>query len=315
MSKKHFLIIIVKALISIGFISWVIHSSGIENIKQAFSSINPLLFVLAIICFAFSGVLGSLQWYLLLRHHDLDIKYREVLGHYFTGLFFNNFLLSYVGGDAVRIFAVGRKTQQATVAVSTTLADRAIGFFMLSGMSVIAFFAVTGIEKSKMFPIICGIFVIILLCFSLVIFRKPGKIIGWLLKRTIPAKIYDAFRKIYYELRSLKSEPGMAVLYLLISFGIQFLRIIVHYFCALSIGISIEFHNFLIFIPLVAIAASLPISIGGIGVREQSAEILFRAAGLAPGQATTMELLAFASGIIASIPGGLYFILTRESKS
>ncbi len=107
----------------------------------------------------------------------------------------------------------------------------------------------------------------------------------------------------------------MAILYLLISFCVQFLRIIVHYLCALSIGITLGFNYFLILIPLVAIAASLPISIGGIGVREQSAEILFRAVGLAPGLATTMELLAFASGIVASIPGGLYFILTRESKS
>ena len=315
MSKKRFLILIVKALVSIGLISWVMHSSGIENIKQAFSAINPFLFVLAILCFAFSGVLGSLQWYLLLRHHDLNIKYQEVLGHYFSGLFFNNFLLSYIGGDAVRIFAVGRKTQQVTVAISTTLADRAIGFFMLSGMSVIAFFAVAGIEKSKMFPVIGGIFVLVLLCFSFIIFRKPGNIIGRLLKKIFPAKIYDAFRNIYYELRSLRSEPGMAVLYLLISFCVQFLRIIVHYLCALSIGITLGFYYFLILIPLVAIAASLPISIGGIGVREQSAEVLFRAVGLAPGLATTMELLAFASGIVASIPGGLYFIFSRKSKS
>ena len=66
------------------------------------------------------------------------------------------------------------------------------------------------------------------------------------------------------------------------------------------------------FIPLVALFASLPISFGGIGVREQSGATLFSTVGLGASKVVTFEFLAYIIGIIATIPGGIIFALRRE---
>ena len=314
MRAKSLLSRLARVAVSTLFIVWVIRHSGMENILDAFSKVRVSFFIAAIASFAASGVLGSFQWYLLLRHHKLDISYGRAVAYYFTGLFFNNFLPSNLGGDVVRILQVEKKTRRGTTAFSSTLADRAFGFSILLSIAMITTLASSGGNQSNILPVLTGILGLFLAFFFIIVFRGPGLVLRGILKRAFPQRIFDILQQIYRELRSFRSEPYKILMFLFISTGVQFLRILVHFLCARSIGITESFHHFLIIIPIVAIAASLPISVGGLGVREKSATVLFQELGVEPALVVTMELLAFLAGIIAAIPGGIYFILVREKR-
>ena len=92
----------------------------------------------------------------------------------------------------------------------------------------------------------------------------------------------------------------------------QMLRVILFYVAALMIGESPAFHYLVAFVPIVMFAALLPISIGGIGVREGGLVFLFAQFGvMGSAPAFTIGILTFVSGLISTLPGGWYFMKHR----
>ncbi len=59
------------------------------------------------------------------------------------------------------------------------------------------------------------------------------------------------------------------------------------------------------------IAASLPISVGGVGVRETMGVTLFSTVGVGTPDVVVYSLLATLVGFIGSIPGGIAFALKK----
>jgi len=59
------------------------------------------------------------------------------------------------------------------------------------------------------------------------------------------------------------------------------------------------------------VIAALPISIGGLGVREGVLVELFGRVGIIESQAFALSLLGYAAGIAASLLGGIAFVLRR----
>ena len=64
--------------------------------------------------FTLSNFLGSIQWRALLQLQDIHLPFKQVVLLYFVGVFFNNFMVGNVGGDAVRIYDLKRLTGRGT---------------------------------------------------------------------------------------------------------------------------------------------------------------------------------------------------------
>ncbi len=94
-----------------------------------------------------------------------------------------------------------------------------------------------------------------------------------------------------------------------VAVGVQVCRIAVYYSTSLALGQDVSFLHFLVFIPLIAIVAAVPISFGGIGVREQMGALLFGQVGVEPATALAMMFLGYLAGILASLFGGIVFVL------
>jgi len=115
-------------------------------------------------------------------------------------------------------------------------------------------------------------------------------------------------------MRSFADAKSVFLKIILISLVTQLLRILVHFIAARSIGIRIDFIYFLIFVPIIALVSSLPISVGGIGVRETSGVALFSKVWSAESDIVVFEMIAYLLGIISTVPGGLIFMLHKEHK-
>ncbi len=69
---------------------------------------------------------------------------------------------------------------------------------------------------------------------------------------------------------------------------------------------------FLLFVPIVLFVMMIPISIGGLGVREGTLALLFSAVGVAPVYSVPAGLLWHALQIAALLPGLLLFTFRRK---
>lgn len=297
-------------------VGYLLVKLGTRDILAQFIEANVWWILIGVVAFTLSNVLGAIQWHLLLKARGIHLPLARVIGYYYVGLFFNNFLIGYVGGDAIRIYDISRESGDSANAISTVFFDRLIGFAMLTTLAVFSILMWRNIFHSKtVILVVLFIFLCWVLSFFIMFNERIAKKIGWMLRLLLPARFNDKVRNVYSSINSFKDDKKNLISITLISLIVQALRIIVHYFTARSVGLHAHIKYFVIFIPIVALLSSLPISIGGIGIRESSAVALFsQIRTLQPESIVAFEFLAYLVGLVATIPGGLFFILRREKQ-
>ena len=309
---------LLKLVVSISLIYYLLFirydASDRTVIYQTFMDVQGKWVFLALGGMLLSNICGTLQWNLILKSLGIYLPVRRVATFYFTGLFFNNFLLSFVGGDFVRIYDVTKSSGKNSAAISTVLLDRLIGFITLSSLAFLGFFYTFKTLNSTVLRFsIPGIFVV-LVFILLFLFNKPfaKKFETFGLKVT-PKRFQNNIREIYDLIHDYRNHPKLIGKLFIIAFVVQSARIIVHFILARSIGVSADIFYFFLFIPVITILISFPVTFGGAGLREWSASELFSRFTPVSGQhAALFELLAYIVAIICSLPGGIAFVFRKH---
>lgn len=103
-----------------------------------------------------------------------------------------------------------------------------------------------------------------------------------------------------------RDEPIVVVRVVALSVATQFLRLIVHWCAAKSLGLPLEFAWILLFIPIVSLIAIVPVSVGGWGLREGAQKTFFSYPGVMPGLATDAAISgSLALALVTSFLGML----------
>jgi uncharacterized protein (TIRG00374 family) len=85
---------------------------------------------------------------------------------------------------------------------------------------------------------------------------------------------------------------------------------------AISLGVYLPWGVFFIFTPIISFSLVLPISIGGLGVREQTYILLFQVFNIPAETATAMSLMFyFLSSVLIGLIGGILYIIENIRKS
>lgn len=313
MKTRRWLVTVIKVTVSGVLIYALLDRIGLDTLTDQFRSLIWGWLAVSLLVFSLSNVLGSFQWYLLLRSSGINLPFTRVLSYYHVGLFFNNFLIGYVGGDAFRIYDIHKSSGDSTGAVSTVFFDRFLGFFAMTTLAMlVSVLGITRLASSSAVYAIALILAFWLVALVVLFDERIARLFAMLFRRIIPDWVHVKLRSIYYGIHQFRHNKNLLVGLLLVSFTVQALRVITHYAAARALHVDIGLFYFFVFIPIIALVSSLPISLGGIGVREQSGVALFAQIGLSSARVTAFELLAYLVGILASLPGGLLFAFRRE---
>ena len=280
---KKRLFVFLKIAFSLALIAWLLHRIGAGNVVRSLANIRPGWLGLALAVFTLSHALGAEQWRMLLTSQGVKISFGRTLRYYFTGLFFNNVLISGFGGDVFRVIDIRRLSNNGAAAVSTVLLDRLAGLFVGSVFVFaagpwIAFGRTWGV---RMRLVSFALAMVWALAIVVLFHRKTARPFSWLIHRVMPSDMTVKIRRVYDLLHEFGKNGRLMARVLGISIVVQSLRIITHFFIARSFGSTISLWPFFLVIPMIAIISSLPVTIGGLGLREQSGVLLFAHFGLA----------------------------------
>ena len=89
---------------------------------------------------------------------------------------------------------------------------------------------------------------------------------------------------------------------------------VVYYLVAEAIGVHLDLVYFLIFVPVITAFSVIPISIGGLGVRDTASVIIFGKVGLAAAKAFALSLVNFGFMFILGVCGGISYVLTLRHR-
>ena len=291
--------LIIKLAISSALLYIVLSKAGLKQVFSILKDMSLPAFISAIFLYILAQLISTLRWKLLLPG---VLGMRKLFSLYMIGAFFNTFLPGVIGGDAVKGFYLYQATGKGSLTLASIFMDRYLGFVVLMAICTIAFpFGYTYLQGSRiewLLPIIVLSFIIA----SLLIF-------GLRLGNRI--KIVSGFYDYFHAYRNQKGVIGKA---LLLSAFIQLSGILSVYILALGIGQHIPFLACLIFLPLVILFTTLPISISGLGVREGAFVLFFGLVGIKPGVATALSLAWFATFAIGSILGLVEYIRYKKER-
>ena len=253
------------------------------------------------------------RWSVILHGVGSSIRYKRLVELYLVGSFFNAFLPSGLGGDVVRA-AEAAQDVDSSIAIGSVLVDRLTGLLALFGMALIALpFRPEGFPDELTW--IIGGVCLAGLVGGLVIL--DGRLMRNLMTRA-PRSMQQVGKGFFGRLALTIDACNWHTLSLAFAISVAFNLIQVGWWATTgkALGLQIPYFYYLLIVPIMALALLIP-SIGGLGVRESLAPIMFSGAGIGPEAAVALTLLVFALERLASLLGAPVYIYTsiRDARS
>jgi glycosyltransferase 2 family protein len=237
-----------KFAVTAAALYFVIRKINVSDVAALYSKANPLYLILALTAFALSKLISAFRLNVYFNAIGLNLKEKTNIELYLLGMFYNLFLPGGIGGDGYKIYLLQKHYQTGTKKIfGAVLTDRISGMVALVILALLGF-SFLQIQGTVLFTIYSLQFTIYNLLFILI----PLVFLAYYL---FIKYIYPYFLRIN-----------------LLTFGygfiVQLLQVLCAWFLLLALG-ETENHLAYIVIFLVSSAvAVLPISIGGVGVRE-----------------------------------------------
>jgi uncharacterized protein (TIRG00374 family) len=259
-----------------------------------------------------SLVVRAYRWQLLLVALGASVRFGRLVELYFAAGFFNSVLPFGLAGDVVRVVEVAQDVPGDTAA-GTVIVDRLTGLLALFALALLAL-----PFRPAHFPGWLLLQITVICVAGLVggfVFLE-GSLARWL-GRWLPEKARPLWSKIDGVLTAVQACGWRAIWAALgVSLIFNLMQITWWWAAGKALGYDVPLSYYFFTTPLMALAILVP-SIGGLGLRELLASLLFVPAGLTPENAVTLSLLVFAierlSGLLGA-PVYIYTIIKRNKK-
>jgi len=298
----------VKFVVSAGLLWLVVRDIDIAAVAGQIAAADPLWLIVALL---FAGAvlpMAALRWWLVSRAIDAAVTPRDAVSITAIGWFFNQTLPSTIGGDAVRVYLAYRTGLSKTGAVHGILLDRLMGLFVVLLLATLFLPPVlAGLDDSFQRWFLIA-FVAAGYGGYLVLFLVSGGFAG----RLDRFQLGRLARALSRDARATLLTPSPGGVILLLSLVLQIVQNASVYVIAVALGLHVSFFAVMAALPAVLLISSLPISLAGWGVREQSMVLALGAMAVAPADALAISVLLGLSWVVIGVPGAVAWLCYRR---
>ncbi|MGD0949732.1 MAG: lysylphosphatidylglycerol synthase transmembrane domain-containing protein [Candidatus Binatia bacterium] len=290
-----------KLGLSLVLLAVLLYKTDLSELGRAVAKANRWWVIAALAGYIVSQFVSSVRWTMLAR----ALGFREPFGHffglYFTGMYMNLFAPSTVAGDIGRALFLGGQKRKA-LAFTTVIADRGLGFVVLSWIGAIAIFTQPGYRLPA--PLYYGAWTI-----------PPGTLLAWLFGPRLVARLLPPGNRwrtlLEHDLAPYWRDYRLLIETSLVAVVFHTIQVLTQVFLAWALKMKTEVWFFFIFVPVVNILGMLPISFSGIGIREFFYLFFLHKIGVARHTAVALGLLSSVVVLITGLTGGLVFLLWK----
>lgn len=254
-----------------------------------------------------SGIgLSVLRWHRVLAALGLATKVQTLFRLYLAGLFVGNFLPSTVGGDVVRVTRLARITRQRPGAFASVVLERLSGWLVLPVITLVGLVInprLLQLGSASRLAIALSLATLALLTIVVAV-AGSSRLEKRLSGREGLARFAAA---VHLGLARFRRRPGAAAQVLVVSFAYQLVVALGAFLVAEAIGLHVGWTAILAFMPVVAIVQVLPLTIGGLGLREGAFVVFLGPLGVTASQAIAFGLVVYGLNLAVSLLGAPAF--------
>ncbi len=297
MSKARFLLL-AQWGVSIALVWFLLSKIDFEESFNALRNVNVGLLMVSVVQLALQPVLGALRWVLIVRALGGELRFGKSLQYVWIGTFFSQALPGVIGGDVVRIWLFWRDGAGHRLAINSVALGTVV--MMLSLFLLVAVIQPGLVVRNEsvmatwlpFLMLLAAVTGVAVLMFSDRLLKnlyhlRPFRAVSYL---SVDARKTILHRLIF---------PALTVISILAYLNMS----ITVWLIALALGLNVSVFDCLVLVPVVILAATIPISVGGWGVREGAIVVLFATIGVSSGHALTLSVLFGIAGILISLPG------------
>jgi uncharacterized protein (TIRG00374 family) len=257
--------------------------------------------------------IGAARWHVLLKPLTRDVSYLETLRLVFVAHFFNVFLPGGIAGDVVRGLAARRPGLAGADAFGSVVTDRLmalVAWIVIAGVGLA--FGWRELVASGLHTYAAAAGALVLALTAALYSRRIGRRFAGLAR--LVGRAGEQLAQLQDSLRGYRGWRGTlasAFAWTLLSHAFMIASIAA---LALAIGARAPLVAFISFVPIIAIVSALPLTWGGLGLRDAGFVLLFPSAGMTRAEALGTSLLFLATILVAAVVGGLVSLLPAPAR-
>jgi len=311
---------LVKIALGVGLIAFLLQKTGIENTFAELSRANLWYIPACIGVYLLAQFISAYRWKFLAEALDFRVSLRELYDYYLIGMFFNQFLPGAIGGDAVRMFYLAKSAQRKKrEALLTLLAERGVGLvtilLLTCLISLVPSIATVGwgitpgeLGIKLQNPAFANFH------WDIVLTIKALSLLGLLgylaLLMTPLQRWIDRFPKLALlgQAKTYWANIPLLIRSITVSTLVQALMVGIHLLIAQALHLNVPPLQIALVYGLVSLISVLPLTQGGLGVRELSYQLLLAKVGVNPNTGLAFAVYWLAISTVTSLFGGLILL-------
>ncbi len=313
-----------RLAVGVSLAGWIFHRIWSQPHRMDVHTWAPhwlLLMLGGHLMFLGAYLLGITRWRLLLHTQGIGLRWIRCFSLFFIGHFFNAFLLGATGGDVMKAYYAARETHhRKTEAVTTVFLDRLLGLvaLVILVLVILAFrihllLTQPSLGKAALFLLL----VLVLLGFILALLWQRNWLESRFWKRVtssrrMPATVSAQAGRIYAAIYHFRAKPALLAKAFGLSLGVHMLSLGACCLFAIAIRSGLTVFQAFTLYPLIGALGAIPITPGGLGIREGGAVMLFGTVGIPPLPAFLLSFIPWLSITLWSLFGGLLYLLETD---
>lgn len=275
-----------RVIFSAGLLVWLTFLIDWKQMIRIWSQVQIIWILAAIAWIILSMIISVQKWQMVLKAQDINLSWTELWKAYWAGIFFNNFLPSSIGGDALRIWWVGKCTRDNPGAATSVIIERILATI---GLAVTGLIGAALVDRADE-RVIALFVVLILVSFTLLGIISWRGFSQWAAKR--PGRVITFLKNMVGHGIKFRRQSGRLFIVIILSVAFQTAVVGVNYSIFRSLHVStLAAGDLLYVIPAISVAAMLPLGINGYGLREGAYIVMLASYQISPGVAVSASLL------------------------
>ncbi len=318
--RRSGLILVLRAAVSVGLLVFLVLGvprEELSELRSGWTTRDLEWLAGAVALTAAAQVLAAFRWRSALRTLGLQAAIGRLVVLNLAGQFISNFLPTTIGGDVIRVRRLGQRLGDVPRCFASVVIERLTGWIVLPLITLVAFAINPGLARlgaASRSALVVAIVTLVVLLLVVIVTELP--IVGRRLQGN--GAIRRALTGLHLGVGEFRRRPR--AIGDLVSVGVlyQLALVAATALAAEAIGIDVSPTAWLAFAPAVLIAQVLPLSIGGLGLREGALVLYLGPLGVSDAEAILLGLILYALNLVVSLVGAPAFLfgwLRAEDRS
>ena len=299
----------VQAVLTVALLGLLFRNFDWQRFTEVLGRVTPAFYLGSFAVVVLGQLLYALRWHRVLAAMGIAIPYWEVFRQYLIGAFFSNLMPTAIGGDAAKVFYLGRYAGYVPIGASVFL-DRFLGFFWLAVLGAAIGWIVPA--SSALFVLNRNLLTVFAAGFVVAMVMARFTLLHALLLRLTPNRARPLAAHVGEFLglvRDGATQPAMLVVSgAVVVTYIVLLAVVYRQFVAANSLPSIPILAAILVTASVAIFVNVPISVNGIGLREQLHVLLLSELGVPREVSVGISVLLFSYSLLVSLAGWVLWL-------